>query len=408
MASACVNNIGISSESFLDCPTPYVWLSPTLSFNRELPDIDVTKSSVAVASLMDLPLPEDAEEELDPEISSKDFEFRLDDPVKMLPADELFSDGKLVPLHVSGQRSSMAAASASADVRSPDTRIFRHRCEISSTDPYLFSPKAPRCSTRWKELVGLKKVYQNSNTKQEDLKKASSLSTQSHSRYAAKSLKHLLHRSSKSSTNASMDSSLSVPLLKDSDNESASISSSRFSLSSSSSGHEVDDLPRLSLDSDKPKAIARNTHQTTTATVSRARVAKHRSALSSENPTATTRAGRSPIRSRAHPESGVSVDSPRMNSSGKIVFHSLERSSSSPSSFNGGPRHRYRGMERSYSANIRVTPVLNVPVCSLRGSTKSGVFGFPLFSSQQRKENCGTSTATRNHQNHSKNRMDRT
>ncbi|ONK65731.1 uncharacterized protein A4U43_C06F350 [Asparagus officinalis] len=69
-----------------------------------------------------------------------------------------------------------------------------------------------------------------------------------------------------------------------------------------------------------------------------------------------------------------------MNSSGKVVFYSgsLERSTSSPSSFNGGPRVRARGMERSFSANVvRVSPVLNVPVCRIRGSTKSGsVFGF--------------------------------
>lgn len=82
------------------------------------------------------------------------------------------------------------------------------------------------------------------------------------------------------------------------------------------------------------------------------------------------------------------MDSPRLNSSGKIVFQSLERSSSSPGSFTGGPRFKHRGMERSYSANVRVTPVLNVPVCSLRGSSKSGsVFGFgQLFSSPQKRD----------------------
>jgi hypothetical protein len=39
-------------------------------------------------------------------------------------------------------------------------------------------------------------------------------------------------------------------------------------------------------------------------------------------------------------------------------------------------------MERSYSAHVRVAPVLNVPVCSLRGSRKSvSVFGIDrLFS----------------------------
>lgn len=102
------------------------------------------------------------------------------------------------------------------------------------------------------------------------------------------------------------------------------------------------------------------------------------------------------------------MDSPRMNPSGRVVFQGLERSSSSPSSFNGGPRYNNssnsngngskhgRGgiMERSYSGNVhvRITPVLNVPVvCSLRrSSNKSGVFGFgQLFSSSshsQRKD----------------------
>lgn len=51
-------------------------------------------------------------------------------------------------------------------------------------------------------------------------------------------------------------------------------------------------------------------------------------------------------------------------------------------------------MERSYSANVRITPVLNVPVCSLRGSSSKsvgGVFGFPIFSSssQQNKQRGG-------------------
>uniref|UniRef100_A0A5B6YMB2 Uncharacterized protein n=1 Tax=Davidia involucrata TaxID=16924 RepID=A0A5B6YMB2_DAVIN len=106
---------------------------------------------------------------------------------------------------------------------------------------------------------------------------------------------------------------------------------------------------------------------------------------------------------------GVSVDSPRMNSSGKIVFQGLERSSSSPSSFNGGPRFKHRGMERSYSANVRVTPVLNVPVCSLRGSSKSGVFGFQLFSSQQKREGGGGggNGGHRGQQSHSRSRTER-
>jgi hypothetical protein len=67
------------------------------------------------------------------------------------------------------------------------------------------------------------------------------------------------------------------------------------------------------------------------------------------------------------------VDSPRMNSSGKIVFQGLERSSSSPAgSVHSSLRSRSRVMDRSYSAGVRAaTPVvLNVPVCS------RPVFGF--------------------------------
>ncbi|KAG6405191.1 hypothetical protein SASPL_132777 [Salvia splendens] len=421
MASACVNNIGMSPENFLDCPPAafpsYGWLSPRISFSREFPDEEASKGAANRSSPKRLPMADDADEEKleepDPEVSSKDFvdfEFRLEDPVAMLPADELFADGKLVPLHLSSIRHSMTSVPAFSEARSPDTPSYRRRNEISSRDPYLFSPKAPRCSSRWKELLGLKKLYQNSNLKQEDPRMASSLSSNSNNKNSSRGLKHLLHRSSKSSLNTSIDSSLNQPLLKDSDNESISISS-RLSLSSSSSGHEHDDLPRLSLDSEKP---SRNSHQSTASNLARVRLSKYKSAaMSSENRTAPCRSSRSPMRRAPEiivPVRGVSVDSPRMNSSGKIVFHSLERSSSSPSTFNGGPRHKHRGMERSYSANVRVTPVLNVPVCSLRGSSKSVVFGFPLFASQQRKETCGggSSAVNRSQYSHSKNRTDRT
>ncbi|EYU27531.1 hypothetical protein ABFS82_13G149700 [Erythranthe guttata] len=429
MASACVNNIGMSSEKFLDCPPAkfpsYGWLSPRISFSREFPDDDVSKGLASKPPTKNQPPPSNAAAEKpdEPDLESSgndfvDFEFRLVDPVMMLPADELFANGKLVPLHLSNIRHSMSSAPALSDVRFPDTPKFRRRNEVSPMDPYLFSPKAPRCSSRWKELLGLKKLYQSSNAKQEDHKTASSLPTHSEAnKKAVRSLKHLIQRSSKSSLNtSSIDSSLNLPLLKDSDSESVSISS-RLSLSSSSSGHEHDDIPRLSLDSDKPSSITttRNTHHHTARNISRARVlVKHRTALSSENPTVPTRVGRSPLKrapESSAPVRGVSVDSPRMNSYGQIVFHSLERSSSSPSTFNGGPRHKQRGMERSYSANVRITPVLNVPVCSLRGSSKSGVFGFPLFYSQQKKETGGTTIngLNKNHQHHhSKNRTDRT
>ncbi|KAJ9139735.1 hypothetical protein P3X46_030440 [Hevea brasiliensis] len=415
MASACVNNISMSPENFSSGTYPsYGWLSPRISFSREEDTSKQSGSSNTVSC--------DAPAEDPPEIlDSVDFEFRLEDPVTMLPADELFSDGKLVPL------TTIKPANALSEIRSPETAksCRRMEMEISVTDPCLFSPKAPRCSSRWKELLGLKKLYQNANTKADAHKTTSSSS----SNPIPKSLKHFLHRSSKSCScnSSSLDHSLSLPLLKDTECESVSISSSRLSLSSSSSSHEHEDLPRLSLESEKPNpslnvfqdpnpnpfVLNRNPNQNPL----RMRMVKPRSETNSNsnnsnNSTSATRVGRSPMRRAAGESSGVtsrgvSVDSPRMNSSGKIVFQSLERSSSSPSSFNGGSRFKHRGMERSYSANVRVTPVINVPVCSLRGTSKSvSVFGFgQLFSSPPQKREW----ANKGQQQHgnSRNRIDR-
>lgn len=336
--------MGVSPESF----QPYGWLSRRMSLSREK---ELPKS-----------VPTDPVEPVQEAPPAGDFEFRLEDPVtNMLPADELFSNGMLLPLHFSSlKQHHHHHHHPSSEVKSPETA---KPCRGMDMDPYLFSPRAPRCSSRWRELLGLKKLSQNTNQPQK-------LEPQ-----CSKSLKHFLHRSSKPS------SSLNLPLLKDSDGESVSISSSRLSLSSSTSSHEHEheheDLPRLSLDADKPSP------NPFAPSRPRMRMVKPRGCET----TGGDRTGRSRIRRDASTSRGVSVDSPRMNSSGKIVFQSLERSSSSPSSFNGGPRLKQRGMERSYSANVRVTPVLNVPVCSLRGSSKSGyVFGFGnLFSSSPQK-----------------------
>lgn len=362
MASALVNNLGISPEGFLDCPPAYGWLSPRISFSRDLPDD---------------PKPSSTQEKSDPEDPAKDlvdFEFRLHDPVAMLPADELFSDGKLVPL----QLRPSAMDLATAEMRSPEAIKPRRRVEIAVSEVYALSPKAPRCSSRWRELLGLKKLQ---NPKSEPQKQSAASGKISN----ARSLKHLLHKNPRSSA---VDSSLNLPLLRDSDSESVSISSSRLSLSSSSSsGPDHEDLPRLSLDSEKPchapVSLGRNPP--------RVRVSRPRA----ESNPSVSRMGRSPIRrGEAVTPRGASVDSPRMNACGRVVFQGLERSSSSPGSFNGGPRAKHRAVERSYSANVvRVSPVLNVPVCSLRGSSKSvSVFGFGQLFSPQKKDRDGSAT----------------
>ncbi|KAL6544608.1 hypothetical protein OROMI_023470 [Orobanche minor] len=373
----------------LKCPS-YGWSDPRLSLNREFRDEESASNmpnyanNQAKSNNADGGKPKVS----DPEISGNDFidfEFRLVDPVAMLTADELFSDGKIVPLHISSIRQSMISSHpASSETRSEDSLKVPRRNEISSTDPYLFSPKAPRCTIRWREILCLKKLYQNGNGNSHRTA-PSSLSSPNINSKAARSLKHILHGDSKSAINPSINSSLNLPLLKESNNELLFVSGNN--------------LRRLSLDSDKPSTIPRST-QHLTNNFSKVRVIKHRL---TGNQTASLRCGRSPARGNSEstvPVRGVSVDSPRMNSYGKIVFQGLERSSSSPSTFNGGPRpYKSRGMERSYSANVRVTPVLNV-----------GVFG--LFSTQQKKDS-GNNTNTvggncRIQQHHVKNRTDRT
>ncbi|GMI88655.1 hypothetical protein like AT1G56020 [Hibiscus trionum] len=338
MASACVNKLSVSPPETNFQPTP------TYSSCGWLTD-PPSKAPLHASNPPEIQ-----------ETAAGDFEFRLEeDPVTMLPADELFSDGKLVPLHFSTLKQNPPV-----NVSSQETpKSCRRQVETE------ISGKATRSSSRWRELLGLKKSSQNQNTNNQPPKSDNN----------PKSLKHFLNRSSKA------DSSLNLPLLKDSDNyESVPVSSSsRLSLSSSSSSHEHEDLPRLSLDSDKPSF--NNNPTPNPFAPCRMRIVKPKAGSGSDSNNQIAGAG----------GGSRTSDSPRMNSSGKIMFQSLERSSSSPSSLNGGPRFKQRGvMERSYSANVRVAPVLNV--VPLRGSSKSAsVFGFFSSSSPQKSANGGSS-----------------
>ncbi|KAE8687877.1 S-adenosyl-L-methionine-dependent methyltransferases superfamily protein, putative isoform 1 [Hibiscus syriacus] len=331
MASACVNNISLSPPENNFHPTP------TYSSTCWLTDLP-SKA----------PLPASNPPEIQ-ETAAGDFEFRLEEePLTMLPADELFSDGKLVPLHLSSLKQHPPVTVSSQETPKSCSRQVETGISV----------KAPRSSSRWRGFLGLKKSSQNINNQPPK------------SDNNPKSLKHFLNRSSKSS---SADSSLNLPLLKNSDNyEPVPVSSSsRLSLSSSSSSHEHEDVPRLSLDTEK--ASFNNNPSPNPFAPCRMRIVKPKPGAGSDTD------------SQIAGDGGTQTnDSPRMNSSGKIMFQSLERSSSSPSSFNGGPRFKQgRGMERSNSANVRVSPVLNV--VPLRGSSKSAsVFGFFSSSSPQK------------------------
>ncbi|CAH8384879.1 unnamed protein product [Eruca vesicaria subsp. sativa] len=359
MASVCVKTVGTSPEK----------LSPA-SHSRKSSKTSVTTHE---------------SQPLDPQLENEDFEFLLEDPVTMLTADELFSDGKLVPLKFS-------AASNPEEEKKPvipavNTAEKPSRRLEMEIDPYLFSPRAPRCTVRWRELLGLKKLTKTP----EEASPSSSRLSSSTPNPKTSSFRQFLNRSSKSTS-----PSPPPPPLLDISESSTSLSSSRLSLSSSSSsGHELDDVPRLSLDLDKPNAPnpfrSRAQHQHLR---NQRKPRRHDEATESSNDTRALT---------------VTADSPRLNASGKIVFHGLERSSSSPGNFTGGPRMKqHHGMPRSQSAHVRITPVLNVPVSSLRGGgAKSGLLFGQLFSSST-SSSSSSARAQLQSNNNTKNRTNRT
>ncbi|PKI64881.1 hypothetical protein CRG98_014724 [Punica granatum] len=149
MASACVNNIGMSPDNF---PAPsyptYGWLSQTrLSFT---PNDDYSMSftttfqrqppSPPQQQSRDTSLTSHQPPDPDPEPSGGDFEFCLEDPVAMLPADELFSNGKFVPLQVSLLKPSIRVVT-SMKVSSPDLAKRHKSIDMFAMDLYSPLPK---------------------------------------------------------------------------------------------------------------------------------------------------------------------------------------------------------------------------------------------------------------------------
>ncbi|CAN6247081.1 unnamed protein product [Urochloa humidicola] len=391
MASAVASNVHAGPAAA--AAMSFGWLGPPrLSFGRDASVVEVVEEEHVGAA--------------EPAAISKDFidfEFSLGGAATMLPADELFADGKLLPLRPSQAAAGKAAAEVLERERERERRDTALVAEIppstpervkavhpaaaeAALDPYVFSPKAPTCSSRWRELLRLRKVQTPqkpspaaSPSPSASPAPAAATPSRASTSSAARSLKLLLLQRNGGGRASDLSA---APLLRDSSDSEASLSlaSSRFSLSSSSSSsaHDHDDFPRHSLDSVDPTPRPRirldrsNPHH--------AAPHPHPPAAASATGTASTpaRASYSPARRRPStpqpppPPSVASVDSPRMNASGKIVFQGLERSSSSPAgSVHSSMRSRSRVMDRSYSAGVRATPVvLNVPVCS------RPVFGF--------------------------------
>ncbi|CAN6277648.1 unnamed protein product [Urochloa humidicola] len=385
MASAVASNVhaGPAAAGAMS----FGWLGPRLSFGGRDPAAVVVEEEEPVA----------AAAVAEPAAMSKDFidfEFSLGGAATMLPADELFADGKLLPLRPPQAAPWKAAATAVAELElvaeiPPSTpervKAVHPAAAEAALDPYVFSPKAPTCSSRWRELLRLRKVQTPQKPSPAASPAAATPSRASTSSSAARSLKLLLlQRNGGGRASGAAASDLSAaPLLRDSSDSEASLSlaSSRFSLSSSSSSsaHDHDDFPRHSLDSVDPTPRPRIRLVRSTPHRAAPQPQPHPPAAGGGGTASTpARASYSPARRRPStpqqppPPSVVSVDSPRMNASGKIVFQGLERSSSSPAgSVHSSMRSRSRVMDRSYSAGVRATPVvLNVPVCS------RPVFGF--------------------------------
>ncbi|XP_047079177.1 serine/arginine repetitive matrix protein 1-like [Lolium rigidum] len=352
----------------------YGWLGPRLSFGRDSASPAASSSASADHGLVSACKAEQAAA-----VSKEfiDFEFSFGGSGTMLPADELFADGKLLPLRPQpvaeaaapdAEREPQTAPAAAEIPATPELVRTLRPTMPEAFDPYVFSPKAPTCSSRWRELLRLRKVQTpqkppaSPSTSPSPSQVPATPSRASNSS-AARSLKLLLRQRS-----GGRASDLSAaPLLRDSSDSETSLSlaSSRFSMSSSSSSsaHDHDDFPRHSVDSVdlalKPRIRLvrsqpqqRHCHPPASAPP-----------RASHSSSAPPRATHSPARRRPAappPPSVASVDSPRMNSSGKIVFQGLERSSSSPAGSAHSLRSRSRVMDRSYSTPV----VLNVPVCS--------------------------------------------
>ncbi|CAN6348440.1 unnamed protein product [Urochloa humidicola] len=291
-----------------------------------------------------------------------DFEFLLGGcaAASMLPADELFSGGKLVPLRIpapSADEEAVGPAAAQsstlppkhAQAPAPQQQPETPRAEDAPAKGVAAGggeeSKIP--ARRWRDLLRLRKQQASSapGAAQEP-----------------RPLRRLLRRGPKP---PEPEPSLNLPLLREAGADNP----------------------------DKPPPPISTTSPPPPAPISTISPAPLPTPPSQQNQSLPPKIRLSPTSTPPPPPppppppAAVAADSPRLNAAGKVVFNGLGRSSSSPSSLAGGRRsghgHRAGAMERSYSAHVRVAPVLNVavPGCSLRGGSRKSVsvFGIDRF-----------------------------
>ncbi|RLM73145.1 uncharacterized protein C2845_PM15G22350 [Panicum miliaceum] len=272
-----------------------------------------------------------------------EFEFRVVPAAAaaLSAADELFSGGKLVPL----QRPAPASAPCS-----PPPRL-----EVEpASEPT--SPRAPRCAGRgWRDLLHL---VSSSKKAKDDSKSADGCLKLRDTHF-----RPLLSRDSSSSSSASsVDSGKHArrpppPSCSPLRTRSAPVANLLHLMSRTRP--TVDKIGAAGDMSPHPKR-----QEPVCAVHPLLARASSSSSASSSDSGRNPRAAAAPWRPRGPSRPSrpaVAAESPRVSASGRVVFRGLERCSSTPASAGIGPRRpRPRGMERSYSANVRVDPVINV------------------------------------------------
>ncbi|CAN6236265.1 unnamed protein product [Urochloa humidicola] len=284
-----------------------------------------------------------------------EFEFRVVPAAAaaLSAADELFSGGKLVPLH--------RPAPASAPCSPPPCLEVEPASEPTS-------PRAPRCAgRRWRDLLHL--VSSSRKASKDDQKCAADGCLRRRDAH----FRPLLSRDSSSSSSASsVDSGKRArrpppPSCSPLRTRSAPVanllhlmSRTRSAGDKAGAAADADAPPRAHPRRPEPACAAAHPLLTRASSSSSAS-----SSDSGRNPRAAAAAAPWRPRGTSRPSRrpAVAAESPRVSASGRVVFRGLERCSSTPASAAGigGPRRpRPRGMERSYSANVRVDPVINV------------------------------------------------
>ncbi|ONM13840.1 translation initiation factor IF-2 [Zea mays] len=265
-------------------------------------------------------------------------------------ADELFSGGKLVPLHRPAPASAPCSPPPCLDV------------EPASSEPT--SPRAPRCAgRRWRDLLLLVSGSRKPKATAAD---ASNRAAGGYLHAVREThFRPLLSRdsSSSSSSASSADSGKNArrapPSCSPLRTRSAPVANLLHLMSSRTKPTGGD---KAGAGPDAPPRPKRQ--EPAGAHPLLARASSSSSSASSSDSCRNPRAGAGPWRPRGPSRPSrpaVAAESPRVSASGRVVFRGLERCSSTPASAGAAPRRpRPRGMERSYSANVRVDPVINV------------------------------------------------